>query len=181
MYLDYKKVLVIDLEATCWETKADSDQNTSEIIEIGVCLLDTSDSTITKKRSIYVKPEVSTVSDFCEKLTGIKQSLLDAEGVSIVEAFDILKKEYKSKNYVMSCFGNYDFNKINKTALAKNINSPLSGIFINASALASLKSHDKKKMSMAKAMNEFGLEFEGRQHSGADDAYNTAVLLRHLL
>ena len=35
----FDEVVVIDLEATCWDTPAEKAINTSEIIEIGVCLL----------------------------------------------------------------------------------------------------------------------------------------------
>jgi inhibitor of KinA sporulation pathway (predicted exonuclease) len=39
----------------------------------------------------------------------------------------------------------------------------------------------KKEISLQKAMEYHGLEFEGHQHRALDDAYNTARLFLHFL
>ena len=58
------KIVVVDLEATCWEGKPPENME-SDIIEIGVCLLDVHTGEITDNRGIIVIPERSTISDFC--------------------------------------------------------------------------------------------------------------------
>ena len=50
------KVLVVDIEATCWEG-ANPPGMANDIIEIGVCLLDVNSAEITDNRGILVKPE----------------------------------------------------------------------------------------------------------------------------
>jgi len=60
------QILVIDVEATCWETEPPEDQE-SEIIEIGICPLDVAAGDRLEKQSILVKPEKSTVSAFLHK------------------------------------------------------------------------------------------------------------------
>ncbi len=61
-------ILVVDLESTCWKGSPPPDQ-TSEIIEIGLCTIDLNTLTRTEKRSFLVKPVQSEISDFCSELT----------------------------------------------------------------------------------------------------------------
>ena len=53
------QILVIDLEATCWEGKAPEGMR-SEIIEIGICPLELHTGRRLEKRSILVRPIAST-------------------------------------------------------------------------------------------------------------------------
>lgn len=74
------KVLIVDVEATCWENGIPEGQE-NEIIEIGLCLLDVASWQPQDKRSIIIRPEHSTVSPFCTQLTGITQEQAD-QGIS---------------------------------------------------------------------------------------------------
>ena len=103
------QILVVDIEATCWETKPPRGQE-SEIIEIGICVLDVRLRKRVEKRSILVKPEHSKVSPFCTKLTTLTQEEVDT-GISFQEACRILKKEYGSKKRVWASYGDYDRRK----------------------------------------------------------------------
>ena len=55
------KIIVIDVEATCWEGVPLAGME-SDIIEIGICLLDVQSGEITNNKGILVKPERSTIS-----------------------------------------------------------------------------------------------------------------------
>lgn len=55
------KIVIINVESTCWDGTQPADQQ-SDIIEIGICLLDVQSGEITDSRGIMVKPERSTVS-----------------------------------------------------------------------------------------------------------------------
>ena len=67
------KIIVIDLEATCWEGKPPPGE-ISEIIEIGICVLDQATGAIDKNRGILIKPVHSAISPFCTQLTTITPS-----------------------------------------------------------------------------------------------------------
>jgi inhibitor of KinA sporulation pathway (predicted exonuclease) len=82
------KILVVDLEATCWNGPIPEGM-VNEIIEIGVCLLDVNTGEITDNRGIIVKPEHSVVSEFCTELTTITPELVEKEGISLQDAFRI--------------------------------------------------------------------------------------------
>lgn len=101
----YNKLLIVDLESTCFETREESSKYISEIIEIGVVLLNLETKLIEKSQGILVKPVVSHISPFCTKLTTITQDLIDAEGVSFPDAYGILVDEYNSRDYLWASLG----------------------------------------------------------------------------
>ncbi|MFE3957310.1 hypothetical protein ACFXPS_24380 [Nocardia sp. NPDC059091] len=60
--MDERNLNVVDVEATCWEGPNPPGQP-NEIIEIGLCVLDTVTREWVSKHSILVRPERSTVTD----------------------------------------------------------------------------------------------------------------------
>ena len=93
------KIIIIDLEATCWEGIPPQGE-VSEIIEIGICLLDTLTGEISNNRGILVKPTHSKISPFCTQLTTITPELVAREGVSYEFSgtiVDIFKRKQKFK------------------------------------------------------------------------------------
>ena len=93
------KIIIIDLEATCWEGIPPQGE-VSEIIEIGICLLDTLTGEISDNRGILVKPTHSKISPFCTQLTTITPELVAREGVSYEFSgtiVDIFKRKQKFK------------------------------------------------------------------------------------
>jgi hypothetical protein len=93
-------ILVVDLEATCWETSQDRPPGeANEIIEIGWALVDLTQSppVTIQDGTILVKPTRSNVSRFCTELTTITAELLESEGVSLQEAFRILQTDLQSR------------------------------------------------------------------------------------
>ena len=67
------KILVIDLESTCWDGPPPEGQ-VSEIIEIGVVTLDVAALQRVDKQSILIKPTKSEISAFCTQLTTLKKN-----------------------------------------------------------------------------------------------------------
>jgi len=78
------QILVIDVESTCWEGNPPEGQE-SEIIEIGVCTLGVASGERVERESILVKPQRSTVSSFCTRLTTLTQAQVET-GISFNEA-----------------------------------------------------------------------------------------------
>ena len=54
--MNFDKIIVADLESVCWETKEEQGDKPMEIIEIGVCVLDTRSFEISRKKSYIVRP-----------------------------------------------------------------------------------------------------------------------------
>ncbi len=72
------KILIIDLEASCWDGPVPEGQ-VNEIIEISACMLDTATGAISQRKGLLVQPERSAISAFCTQLTTTTQALLDRE------------------------------------------------------------------------------------------------------
>lgn len=87
------QIIVVDIEATCWEGKVPSGME-SDIIEIGICLLDIQCGAITANQAIMVKPERSEISTFCTALTTITSDMLK-DAISFKEACALLKNDYQ--------------------------------------------------------------------------------------
>lgn len=63
-------LLVLDFEATCWESR-DLSKRPPEIIEFSVVLFSVKDNKIVDEFQHYVMPvEVPKLSEFCKKFTG---------------------------------------------------------------------------------------------------------------
>ena len=124
-----KTINIIDLEATCWNGKIPPGQ-VNEIIEIGICQLHTETGEISKNKGILIKPERSEVSPFCTELTTITQELLDAEGITFIEACKILRTEYQGHQHTWVSYGQYDLNMMKKQCKFRDIQGhdmPLDG------------------------------------------------------
>src|SRR5690606_29635528 len=102
----FNSMLIVDIEATCWEGNPPSGQE-SEIIEIGICTLSLESGEVGEKHSILVRPQRSTVSEFCTKLTTLTQEQVD-KGVSFETACQILRDQFDSANRVWGSWGDYD-------------------------------------------------------------------------
>ncbi|GEN67129.1 3'-5' exonuclease [Chryseobacterium rhizosphaerae] len=119
-----ENILIVDLEATCWDNRPPRGQE-SEIIEIGVCIMNAKTGKISKNEGILVKPQYSKVSPFCTELTTLTQNMLDNEGIMLEDAFDILRAEYDSEELTWASYGNYDLNMLKDQAQRFYLDYPM--------------------------------------------------------
>ena len=177
---NYSEVIVIDLEATCWDTAEEKAANTSEIIEIGVCVLNVLTGEITKPAGLIIKPRQSKISPFCEELTTITQAMVD-EGMSFEDGLAILRSDYHVGNRMMAGYGNYDKTMLTRQCADFGIKQTFGRTYNNISALATLKLKANKRVGLKSALNRLGLKFEGTPHRGVDDAVQAARVLWELI
>jgi inhibitor of KinA sporulation pathway (predicted exonuclease) len=175
----HDKLVIIDLEATCDEPRP---KWPSEIIEIGVCLLDLSTLNIEKPRGIMVKPVVSPVTPFCTKLTTITQEMLDREGITLAEAMRILEEEYKLDKRTWASWGDYDRKQFLKDCAHKGIGFPgESRTHLNLKSIIQVEKGLITEEGLDRACDRFHLKMEGTHHRGVDDARNIArIYQKHL-
>lgn len=172
------QILIVDLEATCWEGLPPPDQQ-NEIIEVGVCLLDINTLDLSAKRSLLVKPERSKVSPFCTALTTLTQEQVDG-GMTFAEACAILEREYRSRERVWASWGIYDLTMFKKQCRAFGVRYPFSKKHLNLKRVFA-DYNNRERLGMARALEVSGLSLNGTQHRGDDDAWNIGRLLRHML
>lgn len=179
MSLKLDKILVIDIEATCWDSQAPEGQF-SEIIEIGLCVLETHTGERMAQESLLIKPTVSKVSFFCTQLTTLTQSQVD-QGLSLREACKILRKKYSSQDYTWASYGDYDRRQFERECQEKEITYPFGSTHINVKNLLAITQRWERERGMASALEKLGLPLEGTHHRGGDDAWNVANILRWIL
>lgn len=172
----FTKLLVVDLEATCWDNPynyAPVGQQ-REIIEVGICQLDLQTLERSRKKSILVRPTESTVSDFCTELTSLTDEKLNEEGVTFEKAHKILRKEYGSRNKPWASWGAWDQTMMHVQCERRNLEYPFHPYHVNISAEFFINTGRRRTVGLRKAMRCLDLEFEGTHHRGDDDAWNTA-------
>lgn len=99
------KVIIVYLEATCWEDDSVYQKKHSEIIEIGVCYLNVNTGVIESNQGLLVKPVNLEISDFCTKLTSITPTILEKEGFPLRQAVFILNEQYEPKKFTWGSYG----------------------------------------------------------------------------
>lgn len=174
------KIIIIDLEATCWQSTIPEGQE-NEIIEIGLAVLDSKTGEITQNQGILIKPQRSVVSPFCTELTTIIQDLLDKNGISFEEAIEKLISEYQPDLYTWVSYGQYDINMIKKQCKSFGIAYPMGDQHINVKTLVAEKLNLQKPTGMNGALHLLDIPLEGTHHRGIDDAKNIAKILNWCL
>lgn len=173
------RILVVDLESTCWEGGPPPGQD-SEIIEIGLCVLDVATCRRLESRSLLVRPVHSTVSDHCTRLTTLTQEQV-ARGMSFPEACRILREEYQARERVWASYGDYDRKMFQRQCRAHGVDYPFGDRHLNVKSLFALVYNLPREVGLDEAMQQFGFPLEGTHHRGSDDAWNIARILGHLL
>ncbi|KAM7357133.1 3'-5' exonuclease Snipper-like [Cochliomyia hominivorax] len=193
----YQYIIAVDFEATCWE---DQPFRSGEIIEFPAVLYNLNTGCIEAIFHEYIKPiENPQLTDFCLKLTGIKQKDVD-NGVTLENALkkfhEWLGGELKSRNLKLPNYsktnkeGNcafvtwtcHDFESfLERECRRKNIRKPqyfnqwidIRYIFRKWYGINNLKFEG--------ALKEVGLKYVGKPHSGIDDAKNVAYFTKALI
>lgn len=174
------EILVVDIEATCWNGPSPENM-VSDIIEIGICLLNVQNGEISDNRGIIVTPERSTVSEFCTELTTITPEMVKEEGIPFKEALSILRKEYLSSSRAWASYGAYDLKQFQRQCSELERGYPFGPSHINVKTLFALKNKLGHELGMAGSLQKLDIELEGTHHRGIDDAKNIAKILWTLL
>ena len=172
-------ILVIDVESTCWDTRPPQGQ-ISEIIEIGICVVDVRTLQRRERRSIMVKPGHSQISPFCTQLTSISPEMV-ADAPPLSDAIRILNQDYQPFDRLFAAWGDYDRGQFMRNCELYGIEYPFGPTFLNVKNLFATALGLAREEAEDAACERAGIEFEGTHHRGGDDAWNTAGLLCWLL
>ena len=175
------QIVVVDLEATCWKDRVPPEGQAQDIIEIGLTLLDNDTFERSQKTSILVKPERSTVSEFCTELTTITADMIDSEGVSFAEACLTLRKRFDARERVFASWGDFDRRAVERQCADMGVPYPFGPTHLNAKSLFALAHGLKTEVGLPTALKTLGFELEGTHHRGHDDAWNIARVLAETL
>lgn len=176
-----KKILVIDVEATCWQDKPPNKfpYARNEIIEIGITPIDIKTKTLEDSRSIIVFPSTTEINEFCTKLTTLTPEFVQKEGVPFRRAIDILRDEYRVDRNIFASWGEYDKRSFEKNCDWNKTIYPFANLHLNVKALFAAKMGYCGGMDKCAA--DINIPFEGTHHRGVDDSRMTAKILLQLI
>ncbi|EDO36954.1 predicted protein, partial [Nematostella vectensis] len=192
-------LVVIDFESTCWKEKRRN--SAPEIIEFPAVVVSTSTGEIVSEFRQFVSPtEHSRLSEFCTKLTGITQDQVDA-GIPIGACLVLFSRWLKELQQLKGIRFMSDITRPNgrpidqaKWAMSVTWSDWDIGICLKNECLRKRhlvppelrswidlkatykKFYSRKPDGLAGALKDLGIRFDGREHSGLDDARNTAAL-----
>lgn len=172
-------ILVVDIEATCWEGYTAPPGQENEIIEIGVVVLQLATLELSAATSLLIPPTASEISPFCTQLTGLTMARLNAEGISFEAACQRLEKDFNARNRLWASWGGWDMRIMRAQCKARGVRYPFSDKHANLKRLyADLAG---TRLGLKAALNARQLALEGTHHRGSDDAHNAGRLLISLL
>ncbi|MFC1439680.1 3'-5' exonuclease [Streptacidiphilus sp. N1-10] len=166
---------VVDVEATCWDGEPPTGA-VSEIIEIGLTVVDLARGERVGRHRVLVRPTRSTVSSFCSELTGLTQAEVDT-GVAFADACRLLATEHEAWARPWASWGDYDRHQFTRQCSTTGTGYPFGRRHTNAKLVFTEAHGLRKRPGMAQALQIAGLPLEGRHHRGEDDAWNIAALV----
>ena len=169
------RLLVVDIETTCWEGDPPHGE-VSDIIEVGVCFLNASSLECSESRSILVKPSRSRVSDFCTRLTTITPSDVES-GSTLSQACSVLTNEFQSRSRPWASYGDFDRRRFQSDCRELDVPYPFGHSHLNVKNLVALALGIPEEVSLTEALALFDLPATGTLHRAADDAWNVAQLV----
>ncbi|MEU1532946.1 3'-5' exonuclease [Streptomyces fagopyri] len=169
---------VIDVEATCWQGQPPPGA-VSEIIEIGLTVVDLRAGQRVGRHRLLVRPARSVVSAFCTELTGLTQAEVE-QGVSFADACRTLARDHRAGLRAWASWGDYDRHQFVRQCRATGAVYPFGARHTNVKTLFTEAHRLRGRPGMAQALRVVGLPLEGRHHRGDDDAWNIAALVLDL-
>ncbi|PCI32082.1 MAG: exonuclease [Elusimicrobia bacterium] len=171
--------IIVDLEATCWETGQHT--NRMEIIEIGAVRIDSKTKEPLDDFSIFVHPtEEPTLSDFCKKLTSITQPDID-NALLFPDAFEKFLEWVGDGPHRFCSWGAYDLKQFRVDCDRNNIPMPdWLEPHVNLRRMFSAK-REIPSTTMIQALEILNIPLSGQHHRGIDDARNIAKIAKIIL
>jgi inhibitor of KinA sporulation pathway (predicted exonuclease) len=170
------KIMVVDLEMTCWDGPVPEGEQ-RDIIEIGISVWDTGTNEVSRPVSYPVRPERSTVSAYCTSLTGLTQRQV-RRAMPFSQVCHVLQSRWGSRGKAWAAFGD-DASAFQKQCSEYKVRYPFGPRYYDVSQLFTVMRGERR--GLAGVVSSLGFEFDGTPHRAGDDAYNTALVLRALL
>jgi len=180
---NFDYLLVLDFEATCDKNGTDHPQ---EIIEFPVLKVDTTNFQVRSRFHRYVKPDCHPeLSSFCSNLTGIIQDMVDDEASlkEVLKDFHLWLGEeglLDGKFAFVTC-GDWDLLRMLPSQLS-HLDLPVPDYFkswINIKTMFA-DATGVYPRNLPHMLAQLKLAHQGRLHSGIDDCYNIASVVRVL-
>tara|TARA_Y100000034_G_scaffold130774_1_gene190094 strand:+ start:14696 stop:15283 length:588 start_codon:yes stop_codon:yes gene_type:complete len=182
-----KNLLFLDLELN----RSNDDSNkgqTTDIIQIGACVLEYPSLNITNTFNEYIKIRTPLdngelrISNFIESLTGISDKIIEEKAICLDEAIEKLNNFITDNNCFSKCYqwGSGDLKCIKEQSSTKlllwnEFDVKALHQTVQMAKVQSIRS------GLSKSMIKYGLNFKGKKHNALDDSINTARIYKEIL
>lgn len=178
----FDRLVILDFEATCQEDEPPSPQ---EIIELPSVLVSLQERRILDEHESFVRPIFHpTLSEFCTKLTSIRQEQVDHAPIftDALEAHQAWLASHglldREDAFAFVTCGEWDLRSmLPRQCTTSRI--PIPRVYrrwINVKTVFT-RTTRKRAGSMPEMLSALGLELEGRHHRGIDDCRNIARIV----
>ena len=173
------KIIIFDLEATCWKS---GNKKKMQTIEFGAVQLDPSTLQIISEFQQFVRPTLDPIlSEFCKELTGIRQ-----EDVDNADPFPTVFQEFCNwigdGGFQIFSWGDYDLKQLKQDCKIQRVkmNRRIVKRHYNLKAMFAEKTRIRR-CGMDQALERLHISLEGQHHRAIDDARNIAKIARWVL
>jgi inhibitor of KinA sporulation pathway (predicted exonuclease) len=174
-----RRLLIIDLEATCWEAGRHR-PDLMETIEIGAVLVDPDSARTEREFQTFVHPvRTHPLSPFCRSLTSIRQEDVDSAPGFPEALAQLCAWLGDSRAARFGSWGDYDRKQVVKDCNLHGVAYPFAPDHINLKKLVA-RLRGTKRMGMGQALASLGLELDGTHHRALDDARNIWRVVAHV-
>lgn len=174
------KIVVLDLSQTCWPEGQTPPGQQPDIIELGVCLVDVRSGRLERWPRLFVRPERSVPSRYCQERTGVHERDL-AEARSFRAVCEALRRELGTRDRIWASFGNHVRRIVKKQCQADGIRYPFGASHINLKSLLAVLQARAHEQSLPEAMQAMNLPVPASRHRANDRAACAAMVLTRLL
>ena len=178
--ISYDNIVVIKVETTCWDGPRPEGEE-SEIIEIGLSLLNLKSTRIHSKKQFLIRPKVSCVSDYCRHKTGLTNEVLKERGREFKDVCNQLKTIYKTTKRPWAAFGESERKIIEKQCREWSEPFPFTSRFINIRMMVPVIFGINRELTLGEAMLATNVEPEETREAGVEEAWNCAKILKEVI
>jgi inhibitor of KinA sporulation pathway (predicted exonuclease) len=169
-------LLIVDLEATCWNAPHHR-QGNMETIEIGAILVDTDRASQPREYQAFVRPtRFPQLSEFCRSLTSIQQQDVDDADPFPVAFAKFLNWVGNPNANRFSSWGEYDRKQILRDCQNHRIPYPFADGHFNIKRYFA-KRCGCEPQGMGQVLKRLKIELKGTHHRALDDARNILHIL----
>jgi RNA:NAD 2'-phosphotransferase (TPT1/KptA family)/inhibitor of KinA sporulation pathway (predicted exonuclease) len=170
-------LLLVDLEATCWE-RSEHRADEMETIEIGALRIEPG-SQQAREFQCFVRPvRHPLLSDFCRRLTSITQAEVDPAEPFPAAFARFLAWAGPLDSVLFASWGEYDARQFQRDCRVHGVAYPFERHWNVKRAVGRVRG--RRPAGMAEVLAELGLTLDGTHHRGLDDARNIARILAHV-
>ena len=174
------KTVIVDLEATCCDDDG-FPRDEMEIIEIGAVFVGKSDDDALEEFQTFIKPSRhSQLTDFCKKLTSIRQEEIDRAPGFKLGFSSFLEWFYRFGEPCIASWGDYDLRQIFQDCELHRFPKPQFRYHRNLRKEFSASLGTTERFEIDEALERVGLQLDGTHHRGIDDARNIVKIFRYL-